>query len=226
MTVTANPSTRAAPVSGPAPIPVPKTAAQRRWRPGLVALAVALVATGGLSAAYAISLVGSTSSFLAVSKTIQAGSRIGPSDLVTVRISSDPSLRPIPSSRAGEIVGKYAAVELFAGALLVEGQVVDVPLGGSGTYLVSIGLSPSKVPSGRVNPGAKVVLVATPASGFGQDSKATGPPATYPGVVVDVIADKGRNNFHYVNVSVAQSDGAEIANLAAAERLVIVLAGG
>ncbi len=77
LTVTAN-GARAAPIAGPAPIPVPKTAAQRRWRPGLVALAVALVATGGLSATYAITLVGSTTSYLAVNKKISAGAQITP----------------------------------------------------------------------------------------------------------------------------------------------------
>lgn len=226
MTVTANPGARAAPIAGPAPIPVPKTAAQRRWRPGLVALAVALVATGGLSATYAITLVGSTTSYLAVNKKISAGAQITASDLVTVRISGDPSLRPIPSSQAESVVGHYAAVELFAGALLTEGQVVDVPLGGSGTYLVSLGLSPSKVPAGRIKPGAKVVLVATPANQFAQADKPEGPPATYPGTVVDVTVDEGPPQTIYVNVSVAQADGAAIATLAAADRVVIVLAGG
>jgi flagella basal body P-ring formation protein FlgA len=192
----------------------------------LVALAVALVATGGLSAAYAVTLVGSTSSYLVVARHIDAGAKITDSDLSIARISSDPLLKPIPATRRANVVGKYAVVELFPGGLLGNDQVGDVPLGGSGTYLVSIGLSPSKVPAQRVKPGTNVVLVATPAQTFVQNQQpTTGPPQTFAGVVADVSTNDNQNGFVYVNVAVAQADGATVATLAAAERLVIVLAG-
>lgn len=226
MTATANPTTWIPPAPLSAPIPVPKSAPRRRWRPGLVALAVALVATGGLSAAYAITLVGSTASYVVVSRHVDAGSKIAGADLAIARISSDPLLRPIPASRQAGVVGKYAAVELFPGALLTDGQLVDVPLGGSGTYLISIGVSPSKVPAQRVKPGTKVVLVATPAQTFVQNQQpTTGPPQTFQGTVVDVKTSDDKNGLVYVNVAVAKNDGAMVATLAAAERLVIVLAG-
>jgi SAF domain len=223
--LTATTKTRMTSAPTAAPIPIPKLAPQRRWRPGLVALAVALVATGGLSAAYAITLVGSTDSYLAISRPVAAGTQITLADLATVRISSDPTLRPLSASRRGEVIGKYAAVRLFRGELLTQEQITDVPIGGSGTYLVSIGLSQSKVPAQRVQPGAKVVLVATPAATFSQDDKVTAPPQTFNGIVSDV-STPSQNGTVYVNVAVAQTDGAQVATLAAADRIVIVLAGG
>lgn len=226
MTATTTTNTRIAPAPTAAPIPIPKLAPQRRWRPGLVALAVALVATGGLSAAYAITLVGSTNSYLAVGQQVQAGAKITSADLTTVRISTDPALRPISASRSGEVVGKYAAVELYKGALLTEEQVVDVPLGGPGTYLVSVGLSQSNVPAQRVRPGMKVVLIALPPQSFVATEKPpTGPPQTFSGTVADVSTPT-QNGTVYVNVAVPEADGAAIATLAAAERLVIALTGG
>lgn len=222
MTATINP--RTAQVPTPSPIPVPRLAPQRRWRPGLVALAVALVATGGLSAAYAITLVGSTGSYIGISRTVDAGAKISAADLVAVRISADPALRPIPASRSDEVIGKYAAVRLFRGVLLTEDQLTDVPIGGSGTYLVNIGLSPSKVPAQRVRPGATVVLVATPAQTFTANQPTAGPAQTFDGVVAD-ITEPNQNGTVYVNVAVAERDGPTVAMLAAAERIVIVLAG-
>lgn len=211
---------------GAGPIPVPKMAPQRRWRPGLVALAVALIATGGLSAAYAVTLVGGTNAYLAVGRSVQAGSKLEAADLTVVRISGDPALRPIGAGRSADVIGKYAAVELFPGSLLTEEQLADVPLGGAGTYLVSIGLSQDKVPAQRIKPGVKVLLVATPTETLLAAGEApTGPAETFQATVVD-IEEGTQPGRYFVNVSVQDGDGARIATLAAANRIVIVLAGG
>lgn len=223
MTTTAKP---VPPMPMASPIPVPRMAPQRRWRPGLVALAVALIATGGLSAAYAVTLVGGTNAYLAVSRSVQAGSRLAAADLTVVRISGDPALRPLPANQSDAVVGKYAAVELFPGSLLTEGQLVDVPLGGAGTTLVSIGLSQDKVPAQRVKPGVKVLLVATPVESLlAAGQTPTGPVETFDATVVDIVTGTQPGRY-FVNVSVRDSDGPHIATLAAANRIVIVLAGG
>jgi len=199
-------------ISGPAsatpvaaPIPVPRLAPQRRWRPALVALAVALIATGGLTAAYAVTLVGETHAYLAVAQEVQAGSRIARDDLV--------------------VVGKYAAVPLFPGELLTEAQLTDVPLGGPGTYLVSIGVPQDRVPAQRIRPGVKVLLVATPPDSFGSSAEEDEETEMFQATVVDIEPGTQPGRY-YVNVSVADGDGPRIATLAAANRIVIMLAGG
>ena len=213
------------PMPMPAPIPVPRLAPQRRWRPGLVALAVALIATGGLSAAYAVTLVGSTNAYLAVARDVEAGSQIEQSDLTVVRISTDPALRPMSADAIADVVGKYAAVTLFPGQLLTESQLTDVSLGGEGTYLVSIGLSQERLPAQRIRPGVKVLLVATPADTFGASTETDERTEMFQATVVD-IAPGSQPGRYYVNVSVADGDGPRIATLAAANRIVIVLTGG
>jgi hypothetical protein len=200
-------------------------APQRRWRPGLVALAVALIATGGLSAAYAVTQVGSTNSYLAIAREVQAGAEIAAADLTVVRISADPALRPMAANRLSDVVGKYASVALFPGALLTEAQLTDVPLGGAGTYLVSIGLPQDRVPAQRIRPGVKVLLVATPDDSFGSQTETEERTETFQATVVDIEPGTQPGRY-YVNVSVADGDGPRIATLAAANRIVIVLAGG
>jgi hypothetical protein len=221
LTTTTN--TRAVPIPTAAPIPVPRMAPQRRWRPGLVALAVALVATGGLSAAYAITLVGSTKAYLAVSHEVQAGNQIKAADLTVVRISTDPALHPIESSQSSSVIGKYAATRLFPGTLVTKEQLTDVQIGGPGSNLVSIGLPRNRVPAPRIKPGAKITLVATPEQL--SQTKQTGPPQTFSATVAD-ISEVNQNGVIFVNVAVADTDSAAIATLAAQDRIAIVLAGG
>jgi hypothetical protein len=222
--VTTTINSPAAAVPTPAPLPVPRLAPQRRWRPGLVALAVALIATGGLTAAYAVTLIGGTHAYLAVAREIQAGSRISQDDLVVVRISGDPALRPLAADRMDDVVGKYAAVPLFPGELLTEQQLTDVPLGGAGTYLVSIGVPQDRVPAQRIRPGAKVLLVSTPSDRFGSDEEAE-ETEIFQATVVDIVPGPQPGRY-YVNVSVADGDGPRVATLAANNRIVILLAGG
>jgi Flp pilus assembly protein CpaB len=191
----------------------------------LVALAVALIATGGLTAAYAVTLVGETHAYLAVAQEVQAGSRIARDDLVVVRISADPGLRPLAADRIDDVVGKYAAVPLFPGELLTEAQLTDVPLGGPGTYLVSIGVPQDRVPAQRIRPGVKVLLVATPPDSFGSSAEEDEETEMFQATVVDIEPGTQPGRY-YVNVSVADGDGPRIATLAAANRIVIMLAGG
>jgi flagella basal body P-ring formation protein FlgA len=53
-----------------------------------------MVAVGGLSAAYAVTLVGSTQAYLAVARTVHVGAALTPADVSTVRITADPPCGP------------------------------------------------------------------------------------------------------------------------------------
>jgi hypothetical protein len=215
---------RAAPA---APLQVPRLAPQRRRRGGLIALAVALVALGGLVAAWAITLVGSTHPYLAVVRQVQVGAVVAQADLTTVGISGDPALRPIPAAQLGSVVGKYAAVELVPGTLLTEAELSNVPLAGPGTNVVSIGLPQESVPQQLAKPGTKVALVATPDQSLLQQQPATstGPPETINATIIDVRPGS-KDGTVIVTVAVSPDDGPTVATLAAANRIAIVLTGG
>lgn len=210
------------------PLPVPRRAAQRRWRPGLVALAVCLVATGGLSAAYAVTTVGTTHEYLAVARPVAVGVVVTAQDLTRVRITTDPALRPIPASDTGRVVGKHAKVALVPGSLLSSAQLTSDPLPGPGQQLVGLGLSQDRLPGRHLTAGAAVLLVVTAAqSSLAQPDSDPAPatPQTVSATVVG-IQPAAKAGSVLVDVSVAAADGPVVAQLAAADRISIVLAGG
>ncbi len=68
--------TRAVPGPADAPIAPPKVVRQRRTRPGLLGLALLLVALGGLGAAFAVNSVRATGEYIGVARPVSVGTVI------------------------------------------------------------------------------------------------------------------------------------------------------
>ncbi|WP_328383713.1 SAF domain-containing protein [Micromonospora zamorensis] len=209
-----------------APYAVPRVAPQRRWRPALVWLAVALVAAGGLIAAAVLRKVGTTAEYLAVSSTVEVGSTVDRSDLSTVRITVDPALKPIRASAADEVIGKFAAVALVPGTLLTRAQLTDTAVPGQGEQLVGLSLPQERLPAERIKPGARVLLIVTADGGpVGDQQQGTAAPLSIKATAVDVRAG-AKEGTTLLNVAVADRDGPLIASRAAAGRIVVALTTG
>lgn len=208
-----------------ASIAVPRVAPQRRWRPALVWLAVALIAAGGLIAWRVLLTVGATGEYLAVVRPIGVGDVLTEADLTTVRITVDPALKPIRANTSDLVVGRYAAVALVPGTLLTAEQFTDQAYPGPGQQLVGISLSQDRLPHERLAPGSAVLLVITTDGNVTQQEPAAGPPLSIPATVTDVAAS-GKDSTTLVNVAVADRDGPLVAARAAAGRIVVVLAPG
>jgi len=209
-----------------APVAAPRLA-QRRRSPKLIALAVAMVAVGALVAAYAVTLVGSSRHYLAVAEPVAVGAEITAADLTIVRLTTDPALRPIPAGDAGRVVGRYAAVNLVPGTLLVAEHLTDEPVPGPGQSLVPVGLREDRQPVGHLTPGTAVRLVAVPSSSSGGGGDPSDLPI-FDATVVDVRSPESRTGGTtvVVNVAVADDDAAAVAALAATNRLMILVRGG
>lgn len=209
-----------------APYVVPRVAPQRRWRPALVWLAVALVAAGGLIAAAVLRKVGTTAEYLAVSSTVEVGSTIDQSDLSTVRITVDPALKPIRASAADEVIGKFAAVGLVPGTLLTRAQFTDTAVPGQGEQLVGLSLAQDRMPAERVKPGARVLLVVISDDGpASNQQQTTAAPISIKAVVADVRPG-AKEGTTLLNVAVADRDGPLVASRAADGRIVVALTTG
>ena len=130
-----------------APVAPPKVVRQRRVRPGLLGLAVLLIALGGLGAAFAVTSVRATGSYLAVARPIEVGRQLSADDLVAVQVSGGQGLAPVPARRLNEVIGLRAAVSLTPGTLLTSAQLTDAPLLGPGQQQIALGLDPSEVPA-------------------------------------------------------------------------------
>ncbi|RLP91550.1 MULTISPECIES: SAF domain-containing protein [unclassified Micromonospora] len=201
-----------------APVSPPKVVRQRRVRPGLLGLAVLLIALGGLGAAFAVTSVRATGSYLAVARPVEVGREISAADLVAVQVAGGQGLRPVPAGRLDEVVGKRAAVALVPGALLTLGQVTDDPLLGPGQQQIALGLKTAQVPARELHPGDKVLLVSTP------DDNATGTAAVgtrFSATVIDMVSPANDDKVLYLALPVR--DVPAVVALAAQERVAVVL---
>ena len=193
-------------------------------RPGLLGLAVLLVALGGLGSAWAVSTVRATGDYLAVARPVAIGSPLTEADLATVQMAGGQGLKPIPAADRAKILGRYAAVALVPGSLLTSEQLTDKPLLGPGRQQVSLGLKPSQVPARKLRPGDAVLLVGTPPANAVRDG---GPPPAatrYQGVIVDSAVVDEDNVVVYVAVD--ERDAPAVVTLAGQDRVGVVLKPG
>ncbi|MDG4821865.1 SAF domain-containing protein [Asanoa sp. WMMD1127] len=201
----------------PAPVAPPKVIRQRRMRPGLLGLAVLLIALGGLGAAFAITSVKATGSYLAVARQVPQGTALTADDLVTVQVAGGAGLAPVPASQQAQVVGKRAAVPLVPGSLLTMAQLTDKPLLSQGQQQVALGLRANQVPARRLLPGDRVILVGTP-------EKGEAPAVTrYDATVIDMALDRTNATVY---LALKASDVAAVVLLADADRIAVVLTPG
>ncbi|MFI6782554.1 SAF domain-containing protein [Micromonospora sp. NPDC050276] len=202
-----------------APINPPKVVRQRRVRPGLLGLAVLLIALGGLGAAFAVTSVRATGSYLAVARPVEVGREISAADLITVQVAGGQGLRPVPAGRLDEVVGKRAAVALVPGTLLTLGQVTDDPLLGPGQQQIALGLKTAQVPARELHPGDKVLLVSTPDNKADGDTAAAG--TRFSATVIDMVSPANDNKVLYL--ALLTRDVPAVVALAAQQRVAVVL---
>lgn len=206
-----------------APVAPPKVVRQRRIRPGLLGLAVLLIALGGLGAAFAVTSVRSTGSYLAVARPVEVGRQLSADDLVPVRVSGGRELQPVRADRIKEVLGLRAAVRLTPGTLLTPAQLTDAPLLGPGQQQFALGLEPSQVPARRLHPGDRVLLVSTPDSSAGSSSATRGGGTRFEATVIDTAAPENDDVVVYLALSVR--DVPAVVALAADDRIALVLTG-
>lgn len=210
-------SNATAPADGP--VAPPKVVRQRRMRPGLLGLAVLLIALGGLGSAFAVNAVRATGSYLAVARPVEVGRVVNADDLVTVQVAGGAGLSPVPAGQQGEVVGKRARVSLVPGTLLTMDQLTDKPLLASGQQQLSVGLESAQVPARRLHPGDKVSLVSTPA---GTDDRASATATRFAATVIDT-SGTGNDDELVVYLALAVRDVPAVAALVAQDRIAIVL---
>jgi len=192
---------------------------KQRRRPAVIGLGVALVALGGLGAAWLATSVSDTVSVIAVNADVARGEVIESSDLTTADINADPSLRPIRASRMDEIVGQHARNDLSKGTLLTSDAVADVIVPGEGEAMVGVAVTAAQLPARPLRPGDTVHIVDTPNA---QDDPPRSTPESIEGVVVDSTVDE-ESGQRVVDVVVPDSDANALAARVATGRIAIVL---
>ncbi|MEV0449792.1 SAF domain-containing protein [Streptomyces sp. NPDC050600] len=197
----------------------------RRRRPGMYALAVALIAAGGSGGFLAFQATGERTPVLAVARPVQAGDVIKDSDLIEAQVQLDPALKPVLAAERDKVVGKRAAVALTPGSLLTEGQATSRTLVKPGERLVGIGLKASQMPATRLSPGDKVLVVATPPEGqsaAGKEGQAA-EPVQIAARIVKVGEKQATTGDTVVDVAVPSQFGPALAAQAATGDVALVV---
>lgn len=135
---------------------------RRRWSLALVAL---LVTVGSALAFVVLWLnAGDRKPVLAIAHQVAVGQVISAEDLTTVRVSADPSLKPVSADDRDKMVGKTASVELVPGTLLTANQVGAGSGLQAGQAIVSVTMPLAQLPVGDLSKGNQVLLVQTTAA--------------------------------------------------------------
>lgn len=136
----------------------------RQTRPMLGVVAVLLVLVCGATGALLYLRAGSRTEVVAVARIIPPGHRITEDDLRGVRVSADNELAMIPSSQAGQVVGKVATTTLLPGTLLSPQALAPTVTPSAGEAIVGLDLAGAQLPlpADQLSPGAQVQLVRTP----------------------------------------------------------------
>lgn len=215
--------------SGPAaPEPVraaphtpPRTLRARRRRPAVLAMAVAMVAAGGLGGAVLYNSTGQRTAVLALARDVPMGQAIAADDLVVARIASDPALRPLGAEERTKAVGLRATADLRRGALLVKADLTADPVVEAGQSVVGVAAKRSQLPAARLQPGTRVLVVSTPESGQGGSTIRT--PETLE-VRVVAVGKVDTDGSQVIDVALAPADGPRLAAWVATGKLQIILA--
>lgn len=196
-------------------VPAPKL----RRRPLLIVASAVAISAGAMLGAFAWTATSTTQSVLAVRTTVERGAVIAQDNVMTVQVSADPALAPVPASQAFAVVGQRAETDMAAGTLLTREQVSDTVLPATGMSIVGVGLPSAQLPGEPLLVGDRVRVVATP----GASGEVTaGEPVTIAATVVGVRVNN-ENGQSVVSVQVPQGDAAELAARAATGNVALVL---
>jgi hypothetical protein len=197
----------------------------RRRRPGMIALAVALVGAGILAGAAVYTATNHRVSVLVVTANVQAGSVISASDVGTASVSVGPGVQMIPAGQAQQVIGQIAGTALHPGMLLTAAEITTFRPPAPGQVLVPLPMRPAALPATGLTPGDHVLIVPTPGSQgqAGTSSSAPSLPAPVAGVIVGVSALPNADGIQVVDVLVATSAGAEVAEQASTGQVALLI---
>lgn len=194
----------------------------RRRRPGMVALAAALIGVGILASAALYHRADHQVPVLLVTATVPAGSVITASDVGITTVVAGPGVQVIPARQMSQVIGLIAATSLQRGTLLAPSELTSKLTPAPGQDLVPVALKPSALPASGLAPGDQVLAVPTPASG-GSGSGAAVLTHPVPAVVEAVGTTTDQSGDDVVDLLVAAGLGPAVAGQAATGQIALVV---
>ncbi|MFJ7249233.1 SAF domain-containing protein [Kitasatospora sp. NPDC098652] len=191
-----------------------RTLRARRRRPAVLAMAVALIAAGGLGGAVLYNSTGQRVAVLALARDVPWGQVITDDDLVVARIAGDPALRPVSAQDRARAVGLRAATDLKRGAMLTGSDLAQGLTVQPGQIVVGVSAKRTQLPASRLQPGVQIVVVNTPDNGRPDSLAAT----------VITVGRVDTDGSQVIDVAVGTADGPRLAQWVAGGRIQVLLA--
>lgn len=221
-TTTQTPQSEASETVARAPETRLAAAPKAERRPILTIAGVAVVALGGLISVWTYLGASDAHEVLAVRTTVERGDVIEAADLMTVRVTVDPALRPLPASQIDDVVGQRASFDLVAGGVVTAEQLTTTAIPAEGNSVVGLNLASTMLPAGQVRVGDTIRVVLTLDHVGGINEVESEAPDTVAAEVVGIASDPSSGNT-ILNVQVAESDAPVVADRAAAGKVAVIL---
>jgi hypothetical protein len=197
----------------------------RRRRPGMIALAVALVGAGILASTAVYSATNRTVPVLVAEANVPPGALIKASDLGTASVSVGRGVQVIPASQVRQVVGQVAGTALYPGMLVTAAELATSRPPGYGQVLVPLPVRPSVLPASGLRAGDHVLVVATPGAQGQPGSTIAAPALRVPvaGVIEAVSTAVSTDGLGVVDVLVPARSGTSLAAQASTGEFALIV---
>lgn len=197
----------------------------RRRRPGMIALAVALVGVGVLASVAVYGAINTRVPVIVLTANVPAGTVITASDLGTADVSASAGVQVIPARQMSQVIGQVAGTSLHPGMLLAASELATVRPPAAGEVLIALPIKPSFVPASGIGAGDHVLIEATPgAQGQSGSSSGAGALATpVAGIVEAVNLVPDADDFDVIDVLVARNSGDAVAAAASTGQIALII---
>lgn len=197
----------------------------RRRRPGMIALAVALIGVGILASAAVYAATNFRVPVLVATTNVAAGSVISAGDVGTASVSVGPGVATIPAAQLSQVVGQIAGTSLRPGMLLSAAELTTQRPPAAGQLLIALPIKPSMLPASGLGAGDRVVIEATPGEQGQPGTSSAAPVLASPvaGVVEAVNLVPDADGYDVVDVLVAKASGDEVAAQASTGQIALIV---
>ncbi len=183
-----------------------------RW----LAAGILAMALGGLGTWALFTGATDTRPAIKVVRTVHRGQAIQAGDLAVVALGRTADVPAVSGGDLNRVVGRTAVTDLPAGSLLVERSFGDPELA-AGLARVGLKVEAGRIPATPLKPGARVVVVALPATGAN--------PGTPPPSVEATLATTptlGADGAYLVDVNVGLAEAEQVARLGALKQVALI----
>ncbi|WP_354643304.1 SAF domain-containing protein [Kitasatospora camelliae] len=205
----------------PAPHTPPRTLGARRRRPAVLAMAVALIAAGGLGGAVLYNSSGQRIAVLALARDVPMGQTLTAEDLVVAHIAGDPAIKPLDARDRNGVIGLRATTDLHRGGVVTKADLTATPVVQPGQQLVGVPAKRSQLPATRLQVGLRVLVVSTPDTRADQGTTTRAPETMQ--AVVAAVGRTDTDGVTVVDVAVGEADAPRLAVWVSSGKFQLVL---